>query len=99
MRYQANGTKLWVAMQRSRQRLHSNALKNANNRPTANIGTSALEIDRYGLGLTRRVTHGHLRMIEGSHLFPIEHPLATAAAVDEEITRMLQAKAPGLNKA
>ena len=63
------------------------------------ISPSALEIDRYGLGLTRRVTHGHLPMIEGSHLFSIEHPLATAAAVDEEITRMLQAKAPGLNKA
>ena len=68
--------------------------------PVAFIGgQQSLEIGRVGLGLTRRITkatHGHLRMIEGSHLFPIEHPLATAAAVDEEITRMLQAKVPGL---
>ncbi len=67
--------------------------------PVAFIGgMQSLEIGRVGLGLTRRVTQGRLRMIEGSHLFPIEHPLATAAAVDEEITRMLQAKTPGLNK-
>ncbi len=58
--------------------------------PVAFIGgQQSLEIGRVGLKLTRRVTRGHIRMIEGSHLFPIEHPLETAAAVDEEIIRML----------
>ena len=68
--------------------------------PVAFIGgQQSLEIGRVGLSLTRRVTQGHLRLIEGSHLFPIEHPQATAAAVDEEITRMVGVKASGQSTA
>ena len=58
--------------------------------PVAFIGgNQSLEIGRVGLGMTRHVTQGRLRMVDGSHLFPIEHPVQTAAAVDAEITSML----------
>ena len=61
--------------------------------PVAFIGgQQSLEIGRVGLGLTRRVTQGRIRMVDGSHLFPIEHPLLTADAVDAEIINMLALK-------
>ncbi|MFM6985285.1 MAG: alpha/beta fold hydrolase [Hydrogenophaga sp.] len=55
--------------------------------PVAFIGgTNSAEMKQVGMDMTRRlVGTGHperLQMIEGSHLFPMEQPLATAAAVD-----------------
>jgi carboxypeptidase C (cathepsin A) len=35
------------------------------------------------LSKTRRITQGRMRMVEGSHLFPMEAPLETASLVDE----------------
>ncbi len=57
--------------------------------PAAFIGgTHSLEIRQVGLALTERVTHGRIMMLEGSHLFPMEKPLATAAAIEASLRAM-----------
>lgn len=53
-------------------------------------GTQSAEVHQVGLALTRAVTRGRLRWLEGSHLFPMEHPAATAAAVLEELAAMAE---------
>jgi pimeloyl-ACP methyl ester carboxylesterase len=54
--------------------------------PVAFIGgLQSIEVKKVGLGLTKKITLGRLRMVQGSHLFPIENPLVTAAAIDAEI--------------
>ena len=58
--------------------------------PVAFIGgKQSFEIKAVGLSLTRRITDGRIRMVDGSHLFPIENPLLTAAAIDAELISML----------
>lgn len=50
--------------------------------PVAFIGgTRSAELRQVGLEATRALTRGHIAWIEGSHLFPMERPLETAAAV------------------
>jgi pimeloyl-ACP methyl ester carboxylesterase len=50
--------------------------------PVAFIGgTQSAEVRQAGLEATKRVTHGRLQWIEGSHLYPMERPDETAAAV------------------
>jgi pimeloyl-ACP methyl ester carboxylesterase len=44
-------------------------------------GTQSVEVRQVGLAATRAVTRGRIEWIEGSHLFPMEQPLATAQAV------------------
>lgn len=44
-------------------------------------GTQSAEIRQVGLAATRRLVHDRLLWIEGSHLFPMERPDETAAAV------------------
>ncbi len=51
-------------------------------------GTRSREIRQLGLGATRRIVGGRLRWIEGSHLYPMEKPLETAALVRELIGGM-----------
>jgi pimeloyl-ACP methyl ester carboxylesterase len=51
-------------------------------------GTRSAELHRAGLAATRRLTHGQLRWVEGSHLFPMERPDATADAVLDELASM-----------
>lgn len=50
-------------------------------------GTRSLEMQQVGMAMTRRVLgrspEGRLRMVEGSHLFPMERPQETATAIDE----------------
>lgn len=50
-------------------------------------GTRSLEMQQVGMAMTRRVlgrnAEARLRLIEGSHLFPMERPQETAAAIDE----------------
>lgn len=63
--------------------------------PVAFIGgTQSTEVRQAGLALTRAVTRGRLRWLEGSHLFPMEHPQATAAAVLAELDTMTEETAP-----
>jgi len=50
--------------------------------PVAFIGgTRSTENHQAGLATTRALAHGRIEWIEGSHLFPMEKPAATAAAV------------------
>jgi pimeloyl-ACP methyl ester carboxylesterase len=50
--------------------------------PVAFVGARASEeLRRVGLRETRRLVHQRLTMLEGTHLFPMEAPQATAAAV------------------
>lgn len=51
-------------------------------------GTQSAEVRQVGLALTRAVTRGRLRWLDGTHLFPMEHPETTAAAVLEELDAM-----------
>ena len=51
-------------------------------------GTRSAEIGQVGLDLTRRVTHGRLMMLDGSHLFPMEKPLVTAAAIEAALLNL-----------
>jgi pimeloyl-ACP methyl ester carboxylesterase len=51
--------------------------------PAAFIGgTHSLELKQVGMALTEKVTKGRIQMLDGSHLFPMEQPLATAAAME-----------------
>ncbi|HSW16011.1 MAG TPA: alpha/beta hydrolase [Ramlibacter sp.] len=45
-------------------------------------GLQSQELRQVGTALTAKVTHGRMTMIDGSHLFPMEKPQATAAAME-----------------
>lgn len=51
--------------------------------PVAFIGgLQSQEIGQVGLAITQKITGGRMAMMDGSHLFPMEKPLATAAAIE-----------------
>ncbi|MDB5966553.1 MAG: alpha/beta hydrolase [Polaromonas sp.] len=51
--------------------------------PVAFIGgLRSAEIRQVGMALTRKVTRGRITMLDGSHLFPMEKPAATAATIE-----------------
>ena len=51
--------------------------------PAAFIGgTLSQELKQVGLALTQKATHGRVSLLEGTHLFPMEKPAATAAAIE-----------------
>jgi len=51
--------------------------------PVAFIGgLSSNEIRQVGMDLTQKITKGRTLMLSGSHLFPMEKPLPTAAAIE-----------------
>ncbi|MBP6251528.1 MAG: alpha/beta hydrolase [Rubrivivax sp.] len=57
--------------------------------PVAFIGgTQSAEVRQVGLTLTRTVTRGQLHWIDGTHLFPMEQPRATADAVLDQLAAM-----------
>lgn len=56
-------------------------------------GTRSAEGRQVGLGATRALVHERLQWIEGSHLFPMEEPLQTAAAVLAAIRSTTAARA------
>lgn len=55
-------------------------------------GTQSAEGRQAGLAATRAVTRGRIDWVEGSHLFPMERPLATAHAV---LRMLAMGDAPG----
>ena len=58
--------------------------------PVAFIGgRQSKEMKQVGMGLTEKVTLGRLMKLDGSHLFPMEKPLATAAAVEASLLNMM----------
>jgi pimeloyl-ACP methyl ester carboxylesterase len=48
-------------------------------------GLQSVELKQVGLAMTQQVTHGRMAMLDGSHLFPMEKPLATAAAIEASL--------------
>ncbi|QDL55010.1 alpha/beta fold hydrolase [Rhodoferax aquaticus] len=57
--------------------------------PVAFIGgRSSVEMKQVGMGMTEKVTKGRIMMLDGSHLFPMEKPLATAAALEAALRNM-----------
>ena len=51
--------------------------------PVAFIGgRESAEMKQVGMAITTQVTRGRLMMLDGSHLFPMEKPVATAAAIE-----------------
>ncbi|MBI2768903.1 MAG: alpha/beta hydrolase [Burkholderiales bacterium] len=51
--------------------------------PVAFIGgLASQEMKQVGMAMTMQVTRGRVMMMDGSHLFPMEKPLATAAAME-----------------
>jgi len=41
-----------------------------------------------GMTMTEQVVKGRIMMLDGSHLFPMEKPLATAAAIEASLRGM-----------
>jgi pimeloyl-ACP methyl ester carboxylesterase len=57
--------------------------------PAAFIGgTHSAEVKQVGLDTTHQITKGRTMMLDGSHLFPMEKPLATAAAIEAALRNM-----------
>ena len=57
--------------------------------PAAYIGgRQSVEMKQVGMDLTEKVTKGRVMMLDGSHLFPMEKPLATAAAIEAALLNM-----------
>ena len=54
--------------------------------PAAFIGgLQSLEMQQVGMTLTEQLVKGRISMLDGSHLFPMEKPLATAAAIEASL--------------
>ncbi len=57
--------------------------------PAAFIGArQSSEMKQVGMAMTEKVTRGRIMMLDGSHLFPMEKPLATAAAIEAALLNM-----------
>jgi pimeloyl-ACP methyl ester carboxylesterase len=60
--------------------------------PVAFIGGSqSSEMKQVGMRMTQQIIQGRLMMLDGSHLFPMEKPLATAAAIEAALLNMVVA--------
>lgn len=51
-------------------------------------GTRSEEMKQVGMTMTQQIVKGRIMMLEGSHLFPMEKPLATAAAIEASLRGM-----------
>ncbi len=57
--------------------------------PAAFIGgTHSAEMRQAGTDLTHKVVKGRVMMLDGSHLFPMEKPIATAAAIEASLRNL-----------
>ncbi len=57
--------------------------------PAAFIGgLASQEMRQVGMALTQRITQGRITMLDGSHLFPMEKPIATAAAIEAALLNL-----------
>ena len=52
-------------------------------------GTRSAEMKQVGMGMTEKITKGRIMMLDGSHLFPMEKPLVTAAAMDAALLNLI----------
>lgn len=51
-------------------------------------GLASHEMKQVGMATTERITRGRIMMLDGSHLFPMEKPAATAAAIEAALRNM-----------
>ena len=51
-------------------------------------GTHSVEMRQVGMAMTEKVTKGRIMMLDGSHLFPMEKPIATAAAMEAALLNL-----------
>ena len=51
-------------------------------------GTHSVEMGQVGMAMTQKVCKGRIMMLDGSHLFPMEKPLATAAAMEASLLNL-----------
>ena len=51
-------------------------------------GRHSAEMRQVGMVMTEKVTKGRIMMLDGSHLFPMEKPLVTAAAIEAALLNM-----------
>jgi pimeloyl-ACP methyl ester carboxylesterase len=51
-------------------------------------GRQSVEMRQVGMALTQKITKGRIMMLDGSHLFPMEKPLASAAAVEASLLNL-----------
>jgi len=58
-------------------------------------GIDSVEMKQVGMALTQRVTKGRIMLLDGSHLFPMENPLATAAAIETALLNLIGLGRPG----
>ena len=57
--------------------------------PVAFIGgIHSVEMRTVGMELTQRLTKGRVMMLDGSHLFPMEKPIAAAAAIEASLRNL-----------
>ena len=52
-------------------------------------GRQSQEMKQVGMALTEKVSKGRIMMLDGSHLFPMEKPAATAAAIEAAMLNMV----------
>ena len=58
--------------------------------PVAFIGgRHSAEMKQVGMAMTEKLAKGRISMLEGSHLFPMEKPIGTAAAIEAALRDML----------
>ena len=51
-------------------------------------GRHSAEMKQVGMAMTEKVTKGRIAMLDGSHLFPMEQPVATAAAIEAALLNL-----------
>lgn len=57
--------------------------------PVAFIGaTHSQELKQVGMAMTEKIAKGRITMLDGSHLFPMERPAATAAAIEAALLNL-----------
>lgn len=57
--------------------------------PVAFIGgLYSREMQQVGMAMTERITRGRVTMVDGSHLFPMEKPAVTAAAIEAALLNL-----------
>jgi len=52
-------------------------------------GRASSEMLRAGLSMTEKVTEGRIMMLDGTHLFPMEKPIAAAAAIEASLRNLM----------
>jgi pimeloyl-ACP methyl ester carboxylesterase len=51
-------------------------------------GRHSVEMKQVGMAMTEKITKGRIMILDGSHLFPMEQPAATAAAIEAALLNL-----------